>query len=403
MTATTTWLKRPAPEPITREAFDAETAAMLRKQAADDRARAEKDRRRRVRRRLRAARWARRRDAARIVGPLVLITGCAVLGQVLWSLDHIAPVAWIFALRLVLAVSVAAATEAMALTVQWHAHDAEINDRHATAVRLTRISYGIAALVAAVNYSHFADDGIRPTPAAVVFALFSLASPFLWGLHTRRIRDIRRAEEGTVVDLGGAVFLPVRWRIYPVRTFAAWRWSIDRGITDPRRAWVGYHDERAQRRAAHRAARPRTGRRLAEAVITRIERPAPAPTAPAKPASSPLDDRETTAPKPPARVAPAAVTAPAARADTHPAPRPRPRHRPAATDDADRTPGRPPAVSDDELIERAREADDGQMTKSRFRDITRTGGDRWDRLWERYQRENATTTPDSTTNTEETP
>ena len=381
-----------------------------------------KARRRAVRRRRRAIRWSNRRAALRLVGPLVLITGCAVLGQVLWNLATLAPMDWAFALRLALSIVVAAAAESTALNVQWHAHDAEINSRHTSAVRLTRICYGIAALVAGVNYSHFAGPDLRPTPAAVVFALFSLASPFLWGLHTRRIRDIRRAAEGAVVDLGGASFLPARWRMYPIRTFCAWRWSIDKGVTDPTAAWVGYHAARdarrtdqAARRAARRAARPHLARRLAEAVIARIEPAAPAPATDgclsSRPASRENPDDQASAPS--KSVVPAAVKLLAAGADTARvvhvpvgttgrtvAPAAKPPPRPQVDD---RTPGRPPAASDDELVHRALGATPpgAAVTKSRFREITRTGGERWERLYDRYLTEHAQHRP--STAAEETP
>jgi hypothetical protein len=282
-----------------------------------------------VRSAARTARRARRRAlvwsalctagrAARPVAPLMLVTGFAAIGQVLWSLDHVAPPDWAWPARLTLALGAAAAVESIALNVQWHAHDAQVNGRHTSAVRLRRASYGIAALVAGINYSHFAAPGLQPTPAAVMFALFSLSSPWLWGLHTRRVREIRLAESGAIVDVGGAVFLPNRWRIYPLRTFGAWRWSIDHGVTDPRDAWVGYH--------AARAERPRLFSRLLCALIVRVEGRPPAPTvnrpptAPAPVTPSPVDDTAV-APLQPAdptkSVALATATAPAVKADTN--------------------------------------------------------------------------------------
>jgi hypothetical protein len=260
--------------------------------------------------------------AARPVAPLMLVTGFAAIGQVLWSLDHVAPPDWAWPARLALALGAATAVESIALNVQWHAHDAQVNGRHTSAVRLRRASYGIAALVAGINYSHFAAPGLQPTPAAVMFALFSLSSPWLWGLHTRRVREIRLAESGAIVDVGGAVFLSNRWRIYPLRTFGAWRWSIDHCVTDPRSAWVGYHAARAQ----HRAERPRLFFRLLCALIVRVEgrRAAPTvnrpPAAPAPPAPSPVDDAAASPLRPIAptkRVALATATAPAVKADTN--------------------------------------------------------------------------------------
>lgn len=181
--------------------------------------------------------------AARPVIPQTLVTSFAGIGQVLWALDQVAPPAWVWPARLALAIGAAAAVEVIALDVQWHGHDAYLRDQHATAARLRRASYLIATVVAGVNYSHFCAAGGGPTPAAVMFALFSLVSPWLWGLHTRRVHEIRIAESGGVVDVTGAAFAPIRWRLYPIQTWKALRWSVAHYVSDPRAAWEGSRGE----------------------------------------------------------------------------------------------------------------------------------------------------------------
>jgi hypothetical protein len=223
--------------------------------------REDEERRRRAakledRRRARAVRAQRRSEQAatfaaiarrlRPVAPLLAVTGFAVYGQIGYGFEHYSAPGTPFLLRLLVAIGAAIAVESIALTVQWHAHDALLHEATATAARLRRASYLTAGGVAAVNYAHFA-DGWRPTAGAVVFALFSASSPWLWGLHTRRAQRLQLLREGRV-DSTGAVFSAERFRAFPWRTFQARRYSIDHGITDPQVAWEAYRLERQRRR-----------------------------------------------------------------------------------------------------------------------------------------------------------
>lgn len=197
----------------------------------------------------RGARRAERRDAIaalgrrlRPVAPLLVVTSFAGYGQVSYGVHAYSPETWPLLPRMLIAVGVAVGVESIALYVQWHAHDALMMKATATAARLRRWSYLIALGVAAVNYSHFS-DGLRPTPSAVVFAVFSAAGPWLWGLHTRRAQQIQLTREGHV-DSTGATFSAERWRAFPIRTWGARRWSIDHGVTNPAAAWQGFNAER---------------------------------------------------------------------------------------------------------------------------------------------------------------
>lgn len=217
--------------------------------------------RKQQRRQTREARLAKRavfmaeaRNQAKLVGPLLLVTALAMYGQVSYALAEIAPVAWDWQWRILLAGGIAVAVESIALYVQWHAHDSLLNKRTLTAARQRRTSYLIALGVAAVNYSHFAGPAWAPTPAAVCFALFSAAGPWLWGLHTRRAQRVQLSREGQI-DSTGAVFSLERFRWFPVRTLMAVRWSIDHGVSDPRVAWEGYNAERRAHKAVREAER----------------------------------------------------------------------------------------------------------------------------------------------------
>lgn len=219
-------------------------------------ARAEQAAREEDTRRRRAAHADRNRDrrahAARAVSnafvqwrpiaPIVLVTGCAMYGQVGYGFDHYSPEGTPAVGRLAVAVIVAVAVEYFALYVQWHAHDALLRKASSTAARLRYASYGLALAVAGVNYAHFAGPGLTPTPGAVVFALFSASGPWLWGLHTRRAQNLQLLREGRA-DTAGAVFSAERFRNFPIRTIKARRYSIDHGITDPQVAWEAYRLE----------------------------------------------------------------------------------------------------------------------------------------------------------------
>lgn len=176
--------------------------------------------------------------------PLLLVNGAAVYGQVAFFYEKVAPHGWPAIGKVVLAVVIALAIESVSVYVGWHAHDALLNKAGNTAARLRRASYLIAAIVAGINYAHFADPDkpLGLNAAALAFGLLSLLSPWLWGLHTRRLQHVQLRREG-VIDATGAVFSGERVRSFPIRAYLARRWSIDHYVTDPRQAWEGYNAE----------------------------------------------------------------------------------------------------------------------------------------------------------------
>jgi hypothetical protein len=177
--------------------------------------------------------------------PLLLVNGAAVYGQVAFFYERVAPTTWATPGKIALAVVIALAVESIAVYVGWHAHDALLNKAGTTAAHLRRASYLIAALVAGINYAHFADFKNPDTTlglnaASLAFGLLSLLSPWLWGLHTRRMQHVQLRKEG-VVDATGATFSSERVRSFPLRAYMARRWSIDHYVTDPQAAWEGYN------------------------------------------------------------------------------------------------------------------------------------------------------------------
>ncbi|WP_328339579.1 hypothetical protein [Micromonospora sp. NBC_00421] len=239
---------------LAREQQEAQAEFARRQAIADEQERRRRDTVRRAERAERRDRNAKARAAfaakLRPVLPLLLINGGAAYAQAAYAYSEIAPATWNGPSRVAFAVAFSAALESIAVYVQWHAHDALMLKAHGTATSLRRASWGVAGLVAAINYAHFAGEGGAPTAAAVAFALLSLLSPWLWGLHTRRAQHVQLlAEDASLIDESGVDFSPQRIRAFPIRAWQAKRWSIDHYETDPRRAWEGYNAERLARRA----------------------------------------------------------------------------------------------------------------------------------------------------------
>lgn len=247
----------------------------IRVQEQIDAARAHrKEQRAADRRKRREERRARNRETARRValpakdlGPQLIVNAAAVYGQIEWAMSEVAPDTWVLPGQLALGALIAGAAESIAITVGWYAHDAYLAGATATAARLRRGSYLIAGIIGAVNYSHFAGPGLAPTPLAVVLAVFSIMSPILWGLYSRRAKRIHLRAEGAA-DCLGATFSAERFRAFPIRTIGARRWSIEHNVVDPIEAWDGYN--------AGRIGRPARGRiEAAWRALTATPNPSP--------------------------------------------------------------------------------------------------------------------------------
>jgi hypothetical protein len=177
-------------------------------------------------------RW---RDAASVMAehrgwlaaiPVVLVNAVAFYGQLAFLRTHLpAPVA--------VQALVAVALESIAVYLAWQAHLAQLADD--SALRLRLAAYGMAALIAAMNYSHYAAAHWRPTFAAIAFALCSAISPWLWSVHSRReSRDALKAKgliEPHAVRLGVTRWLWHPWRSPQVMWHATWA-----GENDPAKA-----------------------------------------------------------------------------------------------------------------------------------------------------------------------
>ena len=140
--------------------------------------------------------------------PVILVNAVAVVAQLTFLRSHLS---WAPAGQVLVAVTL----ESVAVYLAWHAHLAIIADD--SAMRLRLAAYGFAAIVGVMNYSHYRAPGWRPTFPALVFALCSVISPWLWAVHSRRqSRDALKAKgliEPHAVRLGAT-----RWTWHPLRS-----------------------------------------------------------------------------------------------------------------------------------------------------------------------------------------
>lgn len=232
--------------------------------------------------------------------PLVMVNTVAVYGQLGWGRENLDQIGnnpddlarWAIALLF------AATLESIALFLAYYANRALNRGDSATALYLG--AFGMAAIVAMVNYSHYASPdeaeqitpfGLAtvpgPTAMAVVCAMCSIASPWLWRIKHRDANRDRLHELGAIdakaVRLGMASKLWHPYRSFMVMWYATW----DR-TTNPAEAVARYEAIVAAKRAVKETkAMEREVRKALEhaakapkATETDEELPA-APTAPA--------------------------------------------------------------------------------------------------------------------------
>ena len=165
--------------------------------------------------------------AAMAIVPLVLVNAISMVAQYQFWRSHLA--GW----DPLEAAMFAVALESIAIYVAYHAHTAMLEDDSSAALRLA--SYGLGAIVGALNGSHYLGAHGHLTAAAVGLGLLSASSPWLWGLHSKRqSRGILRARgliEPRSVRLG-----MTRWLWHPIRSARVFWASTWLGVQDPAEA-----------------------------------------------------------------------------------------------------------------------------------------------------------------------
>jgi hypothetical protein len=121
-------------------------------------------------------------------------------------------------------VIMAASLESIAIYLAWKAHQAQLADDSALRLRLG--AYLVALGIGALNYWHWCGPRWHPTPLAVVFALASAISPWLWSVHSRReSRDALKAAgkiDPHAVRLGATRWIWHMYRCVRVMWAATW-------------------------------------------------------------------------------------------------------------------------------------------------------------------------------------
>ncbi len=116
--------------------------------------------------------------------------------------------------------------ESVAVYVSWHAHVALREGDAAWRLRMT--SYAIGAAAGYLSYTH-----VPMYPE--LFAACSLASPWLWSMHSRHLHRKDLREQG-LIDPRAPKFSALRWALHTGETFTAFRWAVGEGVQSPHAA-----------------------------------------------------------------------------------------------------------------------------------------------------------------------
>ncbi|MFG3438300.1 hypothetical protein ACGF0J_13745 [Nonomuraea sp. NPDC047897] len=167
----------------------------------------------------RRAVWAERaRTASRLAVMSITnlgVNGVAVSGQAMAFMQRGLPPLW--------AVLAAGIVESVAVYVSWHAHVAL---REGDAAFVPRMwSYLIGAGAGYLSYTHVQDY-------PELFAACSLASPWLWSMHSRHLHRKDLREQG-LIDPRAPKFSVLRWVLHTGETFAAFKWAVSEGVQSP--------------------------------------------------------------------------------------------------------------------------------------------------------------------------
>jgi len=158
--------------------------------------------------------------------PLILVNLAAVYGQAGWFYENVIH-------NWAVAYGLAATIESIGVFLAYEAHTALMAGD--ASIRLRATSYAIGALVGALNYAHWSSAGYRPNPVALTFGLLSSISPWLWAIRSRSLNRDRLRELG-LIDPRAVRFAVIRWVMFPVPTFRAFRRAVWLGITQPAEA-----------------------------------------------------------------------------------------------------------------------------------------------------------------------
>jgi len=213
--------------------------------------------------------------------PLFLVNVAAITGQIGWALDHLEIGDAGTVLRWFASIMFGVTAESIALFLQYYANRALLNRDSAASLYLA--AFLVAGLVAAVNFSHWSNpaDGEffgKANATAVIFALCSFASPWLWRIHNRA--EYREALRSAGEIDSRAVKLSVSRKIlYPIRSFQVIRLAAWQGETNPTKAVEMYETRRIAKATVKASEKALRDAEKAQGKTTKeVEAPAPAET-----------------------------------------------------------------------------------------------------------------------------
>lgn len=235
--------------------------------------------------------------------PLVLVNLAAVVGQVGWALGNLEIGEPGTVLRWFAAIMFGAVAESIALFLQFYANRALLNRDSAGSLYLS--TFVVAGMVAAVNFSHWSKPAEGeffgdPNATAIIFALCSFSSPWLWRIHNRAEYREKLKAAGEI-DPRGVKLAMIKKILYPVRSFRTVRLAAWKNETNPVRAVEMYEAQRvaraevraAKKRAKAQAKADKDAAKQAEKAAKEIAKapespePAETPKAAEKPAERP--------------------------------------------------------------------------------------------------------------------
>lgn len=165
--------------------------------------------------------------------PITFVNVIAIASQYSWAHDNLK--SWHSVGQLIFAIGL----ESIAVYLSYMAYNAE--KRNDSAFRLKLSSYIYGALIATINYQHWAHNW-HPTTLAIVVALASISSPILWSVYSRSIsRTIlmgRGMVEAHALRLGAT-----RWLWHPVMAFRIMRMATWTGQSNIAKALTEFEDE----------------------------------------------------------------------------------------------------------------------------------------------------------------
>jgi hypothetical protein len=172
--------------------------------------------------------------------PLVLVNIVAIYGQFARARENINE--W----GLIGQIIFAAALESVAIAIAYHAYLAELSNDTALKLKLASYAFGIG--VGVLNYSHFSNN-FHPTAPALVVGIMSSASPFLWGMYSRRVSRNSLKNNGLIEDhavrLGSS-----RWLYHPIRCIIVMSRSTWVGEKYAHKAIASYNESIEEKRLA---------------------------------------------------------------------------------------------------------------------------------------------------------